>query len=235
MLLKWELAVDKKKTFGVLLTDLLKAFDYLPHDLLVARLSAYRFSLPTLRPVLRYLSNRKQRTKKNSKFSSWEEILFGVPQESILGPLLFNIFVCDLFFIMNDIDFGSYADDNTPFIIGENIGDVIFKLQNTSKTFFQCFYDNQMKANPNKCHFICSSNKKLNIVIEDQTISNSNCEKLLGVLVDSKLTFKPQVDSICRKAGVKLNVTSIIIPCRVSVKDDYLQMLFSPHSLITAL
>ena len=196
----------------MVLTDLSKAFDYLPHDLLVAKLNAYGFSLPELRLVLSYLSNRKQRAKINSKFSSWEEILFGLPQGSILGPLSFNIFICDLFFIMNDIDFASYADGNTPFIIGEDIGDVIFKLQNASKTLFQWFYDNQMKANPNKCYFICSSNEKLNIVIEDQTISSSNCEKLLGVLLDSKLTFKPHIDSICRKAGLKLNFISRIIP-----------------------
>ena len=98
---------------------------------------------------------------------------------------------------MNDIDFASYAEDNTPFIVGEDISDDIFKLQNASKTLFQWFHDSQMKANPDKCHFICSSNKKLNIVIKDQTISNSNCEKLLHVLLDSKLTFKPHVDSIC--------------------------------------
>ena len=63
---------------------------------------------------------------------------------------------------MNDIDFASYADDNTPFIIGEDIGDVIFKLQNASKTLLQWFYDNQVKANPDKCHSICSSNDTLN-------------------------------------------------------------------------
>ena len=67
-----------------------------------------------------YLSNRKQRTKINSDFSSWEEVLVGVHLgpylASILGPLLFNIFLCDLFFIMNETDFASYADDNTPLL-----------------------------------------------------------------------------------------------------------------------
>ena len=123
-----EIAVDIKRTFGALLTDLSKAFDCLPHDLLLAKLNAYGFSLPALRLVQSYLSNRKQRTKINSEFSPWEEILFGVPQGSILGPLLFNIFLCDLFFIMNDVEFASYADDNTPFLVGDDLNDVILKL-----------------------------------------------------------------------------------------------------------
>ena len=115
MLEKWKSAVDNKRNFSALLTDLSKAFDCLPYDLLLAKLNAYGFSLPPLRLVQSYLSNRKQRTKINSEFSSWEEILFAIPQGSTLGPLLFNIFLCDLFFIMNDVEFASYADDNTPF------------------------------------------------------------------------------------------------------------------------
>ena len=123
-----------------------------------------------------YLSNRKQRTKINSEFSSLEEILFGVLQGSVLGALLSNIFLCDFFFIMNDVDFASYADDNTPFFVGNDLDEVIFNLQSASKTLFQWFADNQMKANPDKCHFTCSSILKMSIIIENRQIHNSTCE-----------------------------------------------------------
>ena len=186
-----EIAVDIKRTFGALLTDLSKAFDCLPHDLLLAKLNAYGFSLPALRLVQSYLSNRKQRTKINSEFSPWEEILFGVPQGSILGPLLFNIFLYDLFFIMNDVEFASYADDNTPFFVGDDLNDVILKLQNASKTLFKWFNDNQMKANPDKCHLFRTASVKTSIMIENKT--NSSCEKPLGLFFDSKLTFQSHI------------------------------------------
>ena len=91
------------------------------YDLLLAELNAYGFSLPDLRLMQSYLSNRKQRTKLNSEHSSCEEILFGVPHGSILGSLLFDIFLCNLFFIKNDVDFASYADDNTPFFVGNDL------------------------------------------------------------------------------------------------------------------
>ena len=89
MLDKWISAVDNKKVFGALLTDLFKAFYCLSHDLLIAKLDLCGFSMAATKVwlVQNYLSNRKQRTKINTEYSSWEEILFGVPQGSILGPL----------------------------------------------------------------------------------------------------------------------------------------------------
>ena len=77
-----------------------------------------------------------QGTKMNSEYSTWEEILFGIPQWSILGSLLFNIFLCDLLFIMENIDIASYTDDNTPYTTGNSMKEVIQQLENAEKNAF---------------------------------------------------------------------------------------------------
>ena len=210
MLEKWKSAADNKKVFDALLTDLSKAFDYLSHDLLIAKLNAYGFRMAALRLIQNYLSNRKQTTKINTEYSSWEKILFGVPQGSILVSLLFNIFLCDPFLIMNNFDIASYADDNTPYAVGNNIQELIVKLQNASKTLFQWFSDDQMKSNPGKCNFICSTSKKVSLIVENKEINNSTHEILLEVTLDSKLSFNTHIDHICKKASLKLNALSRI-------------------------
>ena len=80
--------------------------------------------------------------------------MFGVPQGYILGPLLFNIFLCDLFLIVENIDIASYADDNTPYTTENSIEEVIQKLENAAKTLFHWLSDNQINANPDKCHLL---------------------------------------------------------------------------------
>ena len=146
MLEKWKNAVDKGKVFGALLTDLSKAFDCLPHELIIAKLNAYGFKLPALKLIHSYLSHRRQRTKVNYVSSSWDEILFGVPQGSILEPILFDIFASDLFLVISNTDFSSYVDDNTIYDSGNNIDGVISSLQESAEKLFQWFSHNQINA-----------------------------------------------------------------------------------------
>ena len=100
---KMEKIVDYGGVFGALLTDLSKAFDCIPHDLIIAKLEAYGFQTDALNLVYDYLSYRKQRVKINETFSSWKNIKYGVPQGFILGSLLFNIHLCDLFYFLEDL------------------------------------------------------------------------------------------------------------------------------------
>ena len=130
---KWKIAVDSGKLFGALLTDLSKAFVCLPHDLLLAKLNGYGFSLSALRFICSYLFNRQEITKINASYSSWEEILFGVLQGPILGPLLF---MCDLFIILEEIDFASYTDDNKPFVSEVTPENVVSSVESCSASLF---------------------------------------------------------------------------------------------------
>ena len=94
---KWRQSLDSGGQAAAVLTDVSNAFDCIDHELLITKLNAYGFDNSSLTFIYSYLSERKQRTKINSSFSCWK-ILFGVTQGSILGPLLFNAYICDLFF-----------------------------------------------------------------------------------------------------------------------------------------
>ena len=112
---KWQKFLDIGGHSGTVLIDLSKAFDCIDHELWIAKLLAYVFDTDALKFIYSYLKGRKHRTKINSSYSSFPEILFGVPLGSVLGPLLFNAYICDLFHDIDDLYFPSFPDDNTPY------------------------------------------------------------------------------------------------------------------------
>ena len=240
MLEKWKNAVDKGKIFGALLTDFSKAFDSLSHDLLIAKLNAYGFSLLTLKLVHSYLSNRKQRTKIINAYRSWEEILFGVPQGSILGLILFNIFPSDLFLVLKNTDFASYADDNTIYDMGDSINDVIASLQGSSEKLFQWFSDNQLKGNTDKCHLIVSSDDPTEMKVGESVIKNNTGEKLLGINIDNKLTFDEHISGLCKKAAKQLRALARVasymsLPKKKLLLNSFFNAQFNYYPLIWTL
>ena len=154
MIERWKKALDKKQQVGAVLTDLSKAFDCINHQLLIAKLEAYGIGNEALYFIYDYLSNRKQRTKVNSTYSSWREIKYGVPQGSILGPLLFNIFLNDIFLFTEKIKITNYADDTTPYAFEPDIDKLIETLEHDTNILLTWFRQNQMKSNNDKCHLL---------------------------------------------------------------------------------
>ena len=142
----WKEDADNNKALDALWNDL---FDCLSHDLLIAKLHAYSLDIDSLNILQDYLSNRKQRTKVDSFYSPWEAIVSGLPQGSILGPLLFNVSMCDMFLILKTTYFTGYADYRKPFVVRDNIADVVKALEEIGGNLLNWFSNNEMKININ--------------------------------------------------------------------------------------
>ena len=136
-----------------------KVFDTISHPVLLAKLHAYGFSKQALTVICNYLSNQKQRIKVNNVFSSWKDLTLGVPQGSVLGPLLFNIYLNDLFFFLKDVGICNFADDTTTYISDESLENVLKSLEKNSMLAICWFENNYIKLNPGKCRLIVSGYK----------------------------------------------------------------------------
>ena len=126
----WKTALDRKQFVALLFMDLSKAFDCLPHGLIISKLHAYGVSTPACELLFSYLHGRKQRVKISTSRSSWTTLSKGVPQGSILGPLLLNIFMNGLFLFIEKCKLYNYADDNS---LDSSSDDLLEALRNLKR------------------------------------------------------------------------------------------------------
>ena len=208
----WKLHLDKKEFVGAVLMDLSKAFDSVPHDLLIAKMHAYGFDLDTLVLFFSYLKNRKQGVKVNNKVDNFMTLISGVPQGSILGPMLFNIFINDLIFFMENSDLSNYADDNTISAWANSIRELINILESESEIAIKWFEDNKMPVNPDKFQSMIINRHGRNegtnqhqLKFNEYEITSGNSVNLLGLEIDDKLSFENHTNSLIKKAGGQLN------------------------------
>ena len=166
--------------------DLSKAYDCIPHELLIAKLRAYGFSKKSLKLIKSYLNGRYQRVRVGNVFSNWLEILLGVPQGSILGPILFNIFINDLFMFIKNTEICNFADDNTLYVGGTSLNRILEKFNGDLTIVNNWFKINSMVANPDKCPVICLSvpdSTQIFIEINGTKMYGKAEVELLGVVI----------------------------------------------------
>ena len=209
----WKKSLDNKNIVGAVLIDLSKAFDCIPHDLLIAKMSAYGFSMDTLVFMYSYLKRRKQSVKINNTESLLKILISGVPQGSILGPILFNLFINDLFLFIKKANLANFADDNTLYAASKDISTLLEILKSETEEAIKWFETNNMFANPDKFQAIVVHHNKnvkgdYNIDVNNIKIKSTNSVKLLGVEIDNNLNFGKHVSSLCQKAANQLNAIS---------------------------
>ena len=174
---------------GAVLMDLSKAFDCIPHDLLIAKLNAYGVDENALVLIYSYLKRREQSVRINNTYSSFQTILSGVPQGSVLGPILFNVYINYLFLFIKQATLYNYADDNTLAYFSRTLPNLVRVLEEEAGVALDWLKENHMIANPSKFHALLikkdqtkTSGEKISI--QGKTIESEDSVKLLGVQLD---------------------------------------------------
>ena len=200
--------LDNHKVISLVSMDLSKAFDTLPHDLIVKKLEDYGGDSKVINLVTNYLSARQQRVRLSGQHSSMKTVMKGVPKGSILGPILFNIFMNDLSYAIDECTLFTYADDTQLFKSAEDIDQVEHAINADLKKVDEWYEFNQMKRNHSKYQAITFGRVERNPVLscEGTVIPIQDEMELLGVTIDNKLKFEGQIRKICRKVSQQVAV-----------------------------
>ena len=229
---QWKKELDNHKIIGLVSMDLSKAFDTLPHNLIASKLAQYGADQKTLSLISDYLFNRRQRVKLGDRFSTWQEVTAGVPQGSILGPLLFNIFMNDLAYVIKNCNLATYADD-TQIFLADNDPIKVQEIINSELVSIDKWYEvNGMKRNHSKYQAIIMGNTKMTptFYCENTAIPIGDDLELFGVTIDNKLKFDKHIAKVSRKVSQQIAVLKRLrnmLP--FEIRKNLYQSFIAPH------
>jgi hypothetical protein len=201
-------AIDGGDLVGLLAIDLRKAFDMLNINILLNKLQLYGCSKNTVNWFSSYLNGRSKKICVNNNYSEAELIMNGVPQGSILGPLMFILYINDLPCHIKDCDTEMYADDTSVTCIAKSISELQVKLSDTVNVISNWCKENRLIINVSKSYYmvLCSRQKRihlessvLNISLYGKEIMYKDCIKVLGLYIDHHLTWKNHIEQLCVK------------------------------------
>ena len=204
----WLNAMDNGKMIGVVLVDFEKAFDLVDHQILLSKLKLYGIDREALNWFSTYLAHRRQQVSINDNKSDFETVTFGVPQGSILGPLLFLLFINDLPLYVNNVSADLYADDTTLYDVQNSVEMIEHNLQTGLNQLHIWCKSNGMVLNSAKTKVmlitICQKRQRLassnlHLKYSDESLKMISNDKILGVFVDNNLIWSDHVKHICKK------------------------------------
>ena len=219
MIDSWLNAIDNGKMIGVVLVDFKKAFDLVDHKILLDKLEIYGIKDDALSWFDTYLRNRKQQVSINDCQSDFQQISYGVPQGSILGPLLFLLFINDLPLYTNNVFIDLYADDTTFYDIQDSMEQIENNLQSALNGLQIWCKSNGMILNRSKTKvmFVTTNQKRqrlnrqnLDLNFQNEPLNMISSDKILGVFVDNNLTWTDHIKYLTKKIASSIWLLSKI-------------------------
>ena len=207
-----------------------KAFDSVCHSLLLAKLMVYGFSGRALQLMTAYLRDRKQRVKLDNTYSQWRTVTTRVPQGSLLGPLLFNIYMNDLNYFIEGTSLRLYADDTTAYASDTSPVVLEYIINSDLQVVCTWFRHNYMLINAAKTQAMAIGpvNYRYTFNLQDNNIELSDSLKILGVTLDERVTFKPYIQEPLKKACAKAAALRML--CKF-IQQDVMIRLYKAYVL----
>jgi succinate dehydrogenase flavin-adding protein (antitoxin of CptAB toxin-antitoxin module) len=234
----WLNAINNKEMVGAVFLDLRKAFDLVNHNILIRKLQLYLQNDESVSFFISYLSQRQQSVYANGSFSCFKNIKSGVPQGSILGPVLFCLYINDLPLCLSQPDaiLDLFADDSTLHTSHNRLNEIQTTLQKSINDIVSWCTVNRMVLHPKKSKSMLITTRQkhqlyrlsLDLSIDSIPIEQVNNHRILGIILDNKLDWHPHIDSMCKKISCNLYLMAKL---KLLVSTDALKLFFHAHIL----